>query len=1088
MSFPSRQSRGAAFLWVALAAMAAGQIESRPFAPRSQPDGATLFSALDGKRTGIVTTNRYDDPRMWGEYYRELTFGTMGTGIAIGDVDGDGRPDVFVVSKTETSRLFRNLGDWRFEDITRRAGLPFNEGEPGGKDWEQGASFADIDNDGDLDLYVCRFSAPNLLYLNRGDGTFTEEAGKRGLAVVDGSGIGAFCDYDRDGWIDVYVQTNMMDYVNNPDGRRDYLFRNDGDGTFTDVTVAAGIGGATAGHSATWCDFDDDGWPDLWVANDFATPDSYYHNNGDGTFTNAINAASVLSFYSMGSDFADVDGNGTFDLLVADMAATSHQKDQRSMAGSRVRGQKIDPASPVPPQLMRNALHLNTGAGRFREAAVLSGLQATDWTWSLRFEDFDNDGRVDLHVTNGMNREYHSADMLERIMISENPAEPIRIMRDSPVLAEQNLAFRNDGGLRFADVSKEWGLDQVGVSFGAATGDLDGDGDLDLVHGNYEGPPTVLRNDSAGGRRVTLSLRGSRSNRFGVGTVVSLRTTAGEQKRQLVPNRGYLSSSEPLLHFGLGEAERIQSLTLRWPSGAVQHFEDLAVDRHYTITEVMAEESERAAPVSPLFREVGRERGLALPGGERLVDEPNGQPLLPFRFNRPGPRVATGHLNGDDRLDLVVSGTSAEPPRILTGTSTGRFEVTEALGLAEGNSLPMGPLLLFDADGDGRDDLLVSRTGANVRLRGSAYQPVLFLNRGGFTAAPAGTLPELPISAGAVVAADFDRDGDTDVFVGGRIQPGDYPESPRSALLRNDGGAFSDITPEALREPGMITAAAAVDLDGDGWTDLVLATDWGPVQWWRGDGRGGFENRTEAAGFAAAGAGWWRSLAVADFNGDGRPDVAAGNAGLNTPYRAGPAVVILGNFNGRRRGASTLVEAYYEEGVLYPRRERKDLSAEVRSLQRRFRFTLDYADKSIEELFDAEDLAAAQRWEATEFRSGVFSSRPDGTWRFTPWPRLAQISPMMALAVDDVNDDGHADVIGGQNDHSPIDLVGPLAGGLGQILLGDGQGGFTAMEPAASGFVVPGAAKSVTVLDLNGDGRSEILVTRNNAPSLLFTR
>jgi len=1100
-----------AFCLLITAGIAADGLEEYPLTPRSTASGSTLFTELPASRTGIVATNNYDDPRMWGDLYRELTFGTMGTGVAIGDYDNDGRPDLFVASKTETSRLFRNLGDWQFADVTAAAGLAvgrdvaqgtgfvsrlFGDNEDGPKPWEQGVTFADIDNDGDLDLYVCRYGAPNRLYVNQGDGTFTEEAAVRGLAVVDGSGVGAFCDYDRDGWLDVYVQTNMMDYANFPDGRRDYLFRNNGDGTFANVTTAAGISGATAGHSATWCDFDADGWPDLWVANDFATPDQYYRNNRDGTFTNVINeTASQLSYYSMGADFADVNGDCLFDLYVADMATTRHEKDQRSMAGSRVRGQKIDEGSPVPPQYMRNALHLNTGTGRFREGAWLAGLSATDWTWSIRFEDFDNDGRVDLHVTNGMNREYHSADLLEQIVRSENPSALVRIMQESPVMAEQNLAFRNDGDLRFTPVTTDWGLDRTGVSFGTATGDLDGDGDLDLVYANYQGAPAVFRNDSTVGRRTVIALRGTASSRFGTGAVVRIRTAAGEQIRQLIPSRGYLSCSQPVVHFGLGAAERIERLSVLWPSGREQVFTDLQVDRRFVITEPAESAGMVQTPAqpqeSPLFREVGADYGLDLAGTERVVDEPNGQSLLPFRFNRPGPDIAVGEITGDTWPDLVVAGTSAEPPRTLVGTAAGRFNVVNASLLAGDTGLAMGPLLLFDADGDGLDDLLVTRTGANTQLRNVAYQPTLFFNRNGFTAAPEGTLPEVPLSVGAVAALDFDRDGDLDLFIGGRNVPGSYPTSPPSVLLRNDGGTFADVTPETLRAPGMVTAAVATDLDADGWTDLVLATDWGTVTWLRNDGAGGFADRTMVAGFAAAGTGWWRSLAVADFNGDGRPDVAAGNVGLNTPYQASadsPLVVFLGNFTGRSRGAATLVEAYYENGVLYPRRERKDLSSEIRTLQRRFRRATDYASAPLDQVLDPEQLAAAERWEAAELRSGIFLSAADGTWRFQPWPRIAQIAPAESMVAGDFDADGDADLYVVQNDYAPIDFVGRFAGGLSQLLEGDGTGYLAAVDPATSGLIVPGDAQGVVTLDLDRDDRPDFFVTRSNAPALAFRR
>ena len=1098
---------------MACGAMAVEGLREEPLATRSSATGTTMFTELAADQTGLVTTNHYDDPRMWGELYRELTFGAMGTGVAVGDYDNDGRPDIFVVSKTETSRLFRNLGNWRFDDVTESAGLTPSSGRGGGmlgglfggsdddpaaKAWEQGAAFADIDNDGDLDLYICRHGAANLLYVNRGDGTFAEEAGARGLAVVDGSGMANFADFDRDGWLDVYVQTNMMDYANHPDGRRDYLYHNNGDGTFADVTTSAGIRGETAGHSATWCDFDGDGWLDLWVANDFATPDQYYRNNGDCTFTDIINrSVPHMSYYSMGADFADVNNDGRFDLLVADMAATAHEKDQRTMAGSRLRGQKHDESSPVPPQYMRNALYLNTGAGRFREAANLAGLRATDWTWSLRFEDFDNDGRVDLHVTNGMNREYHGADLLERIMISENPGEPIRIMRDSPVLEETNFAFRNNGDLRFDPVGEAWGLAQTGVSFGAATGDFDGDGDLDLVYGNYQRGVSVFRNDAPTGQRAIVALQGRHSNRSGIGAVVRLTTNQGEQLRQLVPARGYLSSSEPIVHFGLGASDVIERMRISWPSGHEQVFTDLPAGRRFVVTEPEGEPplaQEPSEQSEPLFGESSDALGLAWPARERLIEEPNGQPLLYRRFNRPGPRIAMGDLNADGRSDLVVGGTSESPPRILIARESGGFVSAAAAELAGDEAIAMGPLLLFDADGDGRDDLLVTKTGANARVAPAAYRPTLFLNRNGFSAAPSDALPALSISAGAIVAGDIDHDGDEDVFIGGRNLPGRYPHSPVSVLLRNDGGRFTETTDPAfatILNVGMVTAAEFADLDDDGWDDLIVATEWGAIRYFHNDSGHGFTDWTERAGFAAAGAGWWSSLAVGDFNSDGRLDVAAGNVGLNTPYHASvaePAVLVHGNFSRRSRASPVLIEAYYESGRLFPRRERKDLAAQIRSLQRKFRRTVEYASATLEEIVGVEALANADRWDATEFRSGVLLSSESGRYEFKAAPRIAQIAPWADLAVGDFNADGHEDIFAVQNDHGLIELVGRFDGGLGQLLTGNGAGNFTAIEPSVSGLVVDGNAQAVVPIDLDDDGRLDLFVTRNQAQSRAFVR
>ena len=508
-----------------------------------------MFVRLSPEETGLRAENRYDDPRIWGELYHEFEVGEIGTGVAIGDYDGDGRPDIYVVSKTEGCRLFRNLGGYRFEDVTEKAGVGATPGV-----WNQGATFVDINNNGRLDIYVCRFNAPNLLYVNQGDGTFKEMAHAYGLDVNDASSMACFCDYDRDGWLDLFLQTNMLNYSRSPNGQRSYMFHNNRNGTFTNVTERAGISGEAHGHSAVWWDYDNDGWPDLYVANDFSLPDFLYHNNRDGTFTQVVDRVIPhMPFSSMGSDLGDVNNDGLIDLFVTDMAATTHEQDQRGMAESRSHTAEDDRNPDAAPQYERNALYLNTGTGRCLEAAYLAGIAATNWTWSPRFEDLDNDGRLDLFVTNGSHRESTNVDILARQAGADTAAERIRIMRDSPVMAETHLAFRNLGDLQFEDVSAAWGLNQRGVSFGTALGDLSGDGNLDIVYTNFQGGVTILRNDNDTGHRVDVDLRGTVSNRYGVGATVRIESALGVQVRQLVLARGYLSSSEPMVHFGLGD-------------------------------------------------------------------------------------------------------------------------------------------------------------------------------------------------------------------------------------------------------------------------------------------------------------------------------------------------------------------------------------------------------------------------------------------------------------------------------------------------------------------------------------------------------
>ncbi len=1051
-----------------------------------------MFTEVAPAQTGVVTENRYADPKMWGEHYQEFLFGAIGTGVAIGDYDGDGRPDLFVVSKTESCRLFRNLGNWKFEDVTDRAGVS-DKGEAAGI-WKQGATFVDVNNDGLLDIYVCRFDAPNLLYINQGNGTFKEMAHAYGLDVKDACGMAAFCDYDRDGWLDVYLVTNLLDSAKHPNGQRGYLFHNNRDGTFTNVTDRAGISGESESHSATWWDYDNDGWPDLYVANDYGVPDKLYHNNRDGTFTNTLDhVVPCTSFSSMGSDLGDVNNDGLIDFLVADMAFTSHQIDQRGPADERAKSQDPPDNSTAAPKYHRNALLLNTGTGRCLEAAFLAGLDATDWTWSLRLEDLDNDGRVDLFVPNGMNKE-ENTDLTARMMNAETTAERIRLMRDSPMLPESHLVFRNLGDLQFENVSAAWGLDQKGISFGAAFGDLDGDGDLDLVYVNYQSGVSVFRNDSDTGHRVIVDLRGTVSNRFGVGATVRIESASGVQVRQLVLARGYMSSSEPMVHFGLGEDTSIKRLSVTWPSGHVQTFENLAIDRRFTITEPSTPAPPPAVekPAAGQFTEVSQAAGLALRSREEAVDETHAQRLIPLRLNRRGPGLAAGNLGGDGRDAVIVGGTTLDPLRLLLGTASGPFSGAEALALATGAPVDDGPLLLFDADGDGNNDLLVTKGGNTLPAGAPEYQPRLFLGdgHGGFRPAPDDALPSLPLNAGAVAAADFDHRGRLGLFIGGRLLPGQYPLPPQSALLANRGGKFEDVTDAlapGLRKAGLVTSALWSDVDGDGWPDLLLTLEWGLVKYFHNQGGAGFEDWTEKAGFAAAGTGWWTSIAAADFNGDGRPDYVVGNVGLNTQYRADPAhpaLLFSGDFKGD--GSTQLIEAYYEGDRLYPWRTRWDLGAVIPSILKRFPRNDYYARATLGEIFGEDKLAAARRFAATELRSGVFLSQPDGTYRFELLPRLAQIAPLQGLVAGDFDGDGKADIYAVQNSYAPIPAVGRFDGGLSQLLRGDGHGHFTPVPPAESNLLVTGDAKALTVLDLDHDGWPDFLISRNNSSTLAY--
>ena len=1107
------------------------QIKSIALNPAATSPAATRFERLNRQSTGIDFAHRWEPPE---KYEHEIANSLAGGGVCIGDVDADGWPDLLLTRPFGGLRLFRNLGGFRFENVTRHAGLAAGPG------WSTGAAFIDIDNDDDLDLYVCGYDCASRLYINRGDGTFEDQTKKFGLYFYGAAVAMAFADYDLDGDLDAYLLTNtllqddvpaaernpfsetrrrsvseqhneLMTLIKTPHGdvkveragQYDHLYRNNlvghrtdpgkaGGFVFTDVSEQAGISGNHPGLCATWWDYNSDGRPDLYVCNDFKAPDRLYRNNGDGTFTNAITwTVPHTPWFSMGAEAGDVNNDGRIDLFAADMAATTHYQAKRAMGNMEDDLWFLNFAQPR--QYMRNALYLNSGADRFMEAAYLAGLAATDWTWSVKLADLDNDTRIDLFITNGMTRNWLDSDLIQKVKSSygDRSAGKNPIWRNSPRRDERNLAFANRGDLRFEPVAERWGLGHVAVSYGAALADLDRDGDLDLVVNNFDEPLSVYRNRSTAGNAVLIRLVGTISNRYGSGATVTAEHEATSQVRYLTLNSGYMSANEPIIHFGLAGYEKIDRLTVRWPSGHVQQLEDLPANHLHTITEPVAPPISKpeTQPTPTLFAPspvLHAARHV-----ETEFDDFQRQPLLPKKLSQLGPGMAWSDVDNDGDEDLYLSAAAGQVGMLYRNVGDGRFALSPQPPFAtDRDSEDMAPLF-FDADSDGDADLYVVSGGGECEPSDPVLRDRLYLNdgHGNFTAAPDGALPDLRDSGGPAAAGDFDRDGDLDLFVGGRLVPGRYPIAPDSRLLLNERGSFTDVTDQlaaSLRRTGMVTAAVWSDADADGWLDLLVTHEWGPVKFYR-NVHGRLIDHTKEAGLDRR-LGWFNAIAARDADADGDIDYVVTNAGLNTRYRRPtsekPISLFYGDFEGT--GRSNIVEAVTREDGLLPVRGRSCSSTAMPFIADKFPTFDSFAAASLTDIYTRPRLDSAMQLKATNLQTGLLLN--DGSARFTwqPLPHIVQIAPGFGVVFTEIDGDGRPDLYLAQNFFSPEPETGRMDGGVSLLLTGNGDGTFTPVWPDRSGLLAPGDAKALAAVDLNHDNRPDFVVAVNDDHTLTF--
>lgn len=1047
---------------------------------------ATLFQMIPESQSGITFHNRIIE----SEVFNGITYTNAynGSGLAVGDVNSDGLTDIFFCGTQSANRLYLNKGNFQFEDVTYKAGVA-DSGSIA-----RGAVMVDFDGDADLDIYVCRISDNNTLFINNGNGTFTERAKEFGLDYNSHSTQTAFFDYDLDGDLDMYLAISGA-AVNNYYARfgiNDKLYRNNGNGTYTDVTKEAGIVDIGYVMNVLATDVNNDGYPDLYITNDFEAADNLYINNKNGTFTDIKSKAMLhTSGASMGSDAADFNNDGLIDIFTLDMLAHDHKREMKLNTTLSVLSPIFDSM-----QISRNSLQLNRGNNIFSDIGSLAGVEATDWSWPALFADFDNDGYKDLYIGNGMKRDLTDRDISYRMMADLSRLKLIQLFPQSPL---PNFAYRNNRDLTFADVSQQWGLDQSTFTYGAAYADFDNDGDLDLVLNNVDSVAFLYRNmliEQNGGSFLRIKLQGAGKNTYGLGAKVEIRAAGRYQMLEQSPVRGYLSSVEPVLHFGLERADVIDELIITWPGGATQTLTNVKANQVLTLKQSDATKQSTAlagkANVKtppPLFTEVDTAKGINYRHEENTHDDLKRERLLPRRLSQNGPGAAVADVNGDGLEDIYFGGAQTVPGRLMLQTPSGRFLPTPDSNVIRSDSASedMGSLF-FDADNDGDMDLYVVSGGVEFWETSPELQDRLYLNdgKGRFTKA-VGKLPDELTSGSCAVAGDYDADGDLDLFVGGRIIPGRYPLPAKSYILRNDNGTFRDATEEVapgLRQPGMVCAAIWSDYDSDGRLDLVTAGEWMPVRLFHNEnGR-----LVEVQGTGLEGAtGWWNSIISADFDNDGDIDYVAGNLGLNWRYDASsdsPIEIYASDFDGN--GSLDPILTYHDKkyGKEFPIFDRQRMMGQIPSIHTKFNTWESYSIAAISDIYPRPRLDSSYHLKATEFASVYVENLGNGTFKMHELPQIAQVSPNFGLTADDYDGDGNLDLVTVGNFYDgPEPMVVRYDASCGLVMKGDGKGGFTPLSPSESGFIARGDARGlfpVRVGKTNGSGTNLYQVVINN--------
>jgi hypothetical protein len=1067
--------------------------------------GETKFTRLTG--TGIHYRNEFSRER-------SVLLIETGSGVAIADYDNDGLKDIYLTGTDIDNRLYKNLGNFKFEDVTFEAKV---DGRIGDKNiYASGASFADIDNDGDLDLYVCNMAAPNILYINQNDGTFREQTIHRGANYAGASKQASFCDFDRDGDLDFYLATyqdrmvsgnestvyidgklhvregyneyaTVINGYDSKAGEQDILFENQGDGTFKKRGKDIGISGWDANLATVWFDYDNDGWQDIYVTSDFKQPDHLYRNNHDGTFTDVLkDTVRKTPWFAMGVDAGDLNNDGYLDLMVGDMADPDHYGQKVNMGDMSESGWFL--VWGAPRQFMQNCTFINSGDGRLMDHAAITGMAKTDWTWAIRMVDLDNDGKLDVYVTNGHARDNMNGDLSIEYREAQKkgltPEQKVAMFAKVPARKDTNMVFQNKGDLEFESKGPQWGLDHKGVSHSASFADLDGDGDLDAIVNNYYEPASIYRNDSDQGSRLLVQLRSKDGNHFGVGSKVEIWQNGNYQRRDLIPSRGYLGSDPMELHFGLSEDTNVKKLKVTWPDGTSEDFADLEVNHVYRIIESSDRTPEAShEPIKPLFANATKSFGISFRHKENEYDDFKREPLLPYQLSRLGGGVVSGDVNGDGFVDVFCSGAAGQSSQLLINEGGKSFKPVNGPWAIHSASEDMGALF-FDADQDGDADLYVASGGTEFDIDSAEYRDRLYLNDGsGQFKFAENWLPDLADSSSSVSAADFDRDGDLDLFVGSRSIPGKYPLIPNSRLLINDNGKFTDATADTTggaTTKGLVSSAIWSDFNNDGWVDLILALEWGPVAFFQNNA-GKLVDATGDSG-VDENTGWWHGIAAGDLDADGDMDYVVTNQGTNTKYHTSPEHphrLYYDDFD--QNGSLDLVEAEYEGETEYPVRGRSCSSRCMPFIADKFGSFHDFSKASLADIYET-DTKERPFHEVATLESVVLWNDGEGFFDAKPLGYLAQSSPAYGAAIGDFDGDSKLDIMLTNNFFGAQPETGYMDGGLSLLIKGNGDQTFEEVWPSRSGISLSGDSNGLAIADLDRDGDLDAMVAVNDEP------